>query len=451
MKQVIIIVLSSLANLAIGQVILDPLPDQTIGREGVFSNIVLDNYTANEVFWEVEFVQPSTKDVNPGWQVNSSQFQFEMNITAAVYSKGSLALGGDHLLSVVDGQGTVRSVGSGTEFQDHWIYFLTVYSNTNGEELYFKFFDNAIEQILNGKQSFEFKSNDILGQPDVPYEVIVSNISYILNDGLLSFEIDDPNFIGTEKLAVTARSLSDPADLAMDTIDLTVKDDYTPVLLSIPDQLSNFNEAFEGFDLDDFTTLKDGDEVTYSFDGQLELQVDIDLNHVVTITKPQNWSGAETIIITVTDQSVNAFSSSTTVTFTGKPEDQAPVIADIANQTTGVGGFFESINLSEFVTAGNVEAIKWQVDFITDSVVSAPDWSVNANEFQFNMSMTSTVKSLGERLEGANHKLAAYSATEQKMVGETEAIEVEGGWFFFLTINSNTDKDSIYFLSLIHI
>ena len=88
MKQVIIIVLSSLANLAIGQVILDPLPDQTIGREGVFSNIVLDNYTANEVFWEVEFVQPSTKDVNPGWQVNSSQFQFEMNITAAVYSKG---------------------------------------------------------------------------------------------------------------------------------------------------------------------------------------------------------------------------------------------------------------------------------------------------------------------------------------------------------------------------
>ena len=182
MKQVIIIVLSSLANLAIGQVILDPLPDQTIGREGVFSNIVLDNYTANEVFWEVEFVQPSTKDVNPGWQVNSSQFQFEMNITAAVYSKGSLALGGDHLLSVVDGQGTVRSVGSGTEFQDHWIYFLTVYSNTNGEELYFKFFDNAIEQILNGKQSFEFKSNDILGQPDVPYEVIVSNISYIFND-----------------------------------------------------------------------------------------------------------------------------------------------------------------------------------------------------------------------------------------------------------------------------
>lgn len=445
MRHLLIIILCYLTNISFGQVALDNLPDQVIGRGGTFNDVSLNGFTTSSVFWEVNFLKPEVQDVKPTWTVNSSDFQFEMNITASVVSKATKAVGDSHILAVTDVDGVVRSVGTAIQVQDDWVYFLTVYANSNDEELFFTFFDDSISQILKGKEAFQFESNRVLGEPDNPFIINAVNISFNLDSDLLSFKIEDQCFLGLENILVTARNLDNPNDFATDTITLTVSDDYTPKLENIPNQVINFGENFTDFDLDDHTTLKDSDLLAFSFSGNTELQISINVDNVVSITRPDNWSGNEDITFTVTDQTDNAFGSSNTVSFTGKPEDQAPVITSMSDQTTGVGGFFETILLNDFVTATNIEAVKWDFEFLTDSIVNSPDWAVNTNEFQFDMSVTAEVTSLGKRLSGQSHILAAFSATEKKVVGKTEAIEVNGDWFFFLTINSNTDQDSIYF------
>ncbi|MFT6865691.1 MAG: hypothetical protein ACJA08_000514 [Cyclobacteriaceae bacterium] len=445
MRRILIIFLSFLIKVSYGQVVLVQLPDQEIGLGGAFAPVVLDGFTSSEVFWEVSFLKPESQDAMPTWSVNSSDYQFEMNVTAIVESKGSNAVGDGHLLSVVDDQQVVRSVGSAIQVQDKWIYFLTVYSNQNLEELFFEFFDDAISQVFKSKQRLTFEANRIVGAPDDPYELSVGNIDFKLDDEVLSFEIIDPEFTGSERVVVKARSLIDPIDFDSDTITLTVRDDYTPVLGGIPDQITDFGEGFSSFDLDDFTTLQDSDPIGFSFEGSGLLQMTIDNENIVTVTKPTDWSGVETAIFTVTDQSVYGFSSDQLVLFRGKPQDQAPDILPIDDQTTGIGGFFDTILLEDFIAASNPNDIRWEVAFITDSAVATPDWNVNSSEFQFDMSLTAKVTALGKDLAGQGNMLAAISSTENKVVGMTEAIEVEGDWFYFLTINGDIDNDSIYF------
>ncbi len=445
MRSLAITILCCLAYFSYGQLVLEKLPDQLIGREGSFENVVLSDYVSVESFFEVEFLAPETLDVRPDWDVNGADFQFEMNVTATVKSKGISAVGDSHLLAVMASDGSLRSVGSGIKVENDWVYFLTVYSNTNAENLQFVLFDDSISQIIKGNKSIVFESNKVLGEPDDPYLIEFNNIRFDLQGDALSFFIEDINFIGDENLLITARSLADPVDFQIDTLTLTVSDDYTPQLNGIPNQISNFGDEFTSFDLDDYTQLQDSDPVSFSFSGNNELQVSIDNENLVIISKPDQWSGSETITFTVTDQSDNGFLSSISVNFIGKPQDQAPEIISISDRTTGIGGFFEPILLSDFVVASNPEAIKWSFQFLTDSIVSSPSWTVNENEFQFDMSMTAKVNALGKPLSGLNHKLVAYSSSEDKIVGVTEAIQVNEDWFFFLTINSNTDNDSIYF------
>ncbi|MEO9476296.1 MAG: Ig-like domain-containing protein [Cyclobacteriaceae bacterium] len=445
MRKLLVIAGCCLANMSIGQVTLSDIPTQIIGREGSFSPINLNDYTSNDVFWEAEFAPPEVQDERPSWSVNQNEFQFEMNITATVTSKEVPAVGDGHLLAVTDDQGAIRSVGSAIEVGQKWLYFLTVYGNSNGEALKFTFYDDSVSQILSGPEIFQFTSNQVLGEPDNPHSVSVGNISFEQNDSLLSFELLNPDFIGSEIMAVVARNLENPNDFATGTITLTIADDYTPKLSDIPNQVSSFGEAFSSFDLDNYTTLQDSDPVLFSFSGNQELQILINEDNLVIITKPADWFGEETIIFEAVDQSEHGFSSSQSVKFIGKPEDQPPVISPLVDLVTGVDGFFEPLNLNDYVSSGNPEATKWTIEYITDSTVDVPDWVVNANEFQLDMSVTASVTALGKRLVGPNHKLAAFSATEGKIVGVTEPVEVDGNWLFFLTINGNTEGDSIYF------
>lgn len=444
MKSLLTVIICHLAILSYGQVSLNPIPDQIIGRSGSFESVDLTSLTDEDVFWEVQFLPPHVQDVRPSWTVKSG-YQFEMNVTAIVESKGQNAIGDSHKLAVVDDQGEVRSVGSAIQVAEDWVYFLTVYSNTNEEALKFRFFDDSIQQIIKDPTAIVFRSNSVIGEPDEPYVIKVANISTELMEGTLNFQIEDLDFTGTEKLQVTARSFDDPLDFDIQEFDLTVSSDYAPSIIGITDQVTNFGTDFDSFDLDDYTSLQDSDAVVFSFAGNTELLVEIDNQNVVSVSKPDGWSGSEDIVFTVTDQSDNAFHSSQTVRFTGKPQDQAPDIAVIGDRVTGIGGFFEPINLSQYLTASNPDQVVWDVAFVTDSAVANPNWSVNANQFQFNMSLTASVVSLGKQLSGTAHTLAAYSASENKIVGVTEAVEVDGEWFFFLTINGNTDQDSIYF------
>ncbi|MFY0605456.1 MAG: T9SS type A sorting domain-containing protein [Cyclobacteriaceae bacterium] len=445
MRGIIYTIACCLCLIGFGQVAIESLPDQIIGKEGTFDTVHLAEFTSSEVFWSASFLKTGDEEIAPNWSVNSAGFQFEMSLTATVTSKGIKAVGDSHQLAVVDSEGEVRSVGTAVAVADEWIYFMTVYSNTNQEELFYRFYDDSLSQTLKGAPSFNFTSNAVLGQPDAPVGLSFGNLKLSLVGGALKMDIQDTSFIGTERVLVTARSLADPNDSATDTVSFKVVDDYVPVLVGIPDQIVSFNEEFTSFDLDDYTQLQDSDEITFSFSNNNELELAIDVDNVVTIVKPADWSGEETVKFTVTDVSENSFTSSQNVKFRGKSRDQAPVITSIEDQTTGIRGNFEQINLADFVASSNPESILWDFEFITDSSTAVPDWSFSPNEFQFDMTATIAVNALGKKLVGTEHTVAAFSGKTDQVLGTTNAVLVNDEWLYFLTINNNEDQDSVYF------
>jgi|GEM_PF-2336958 len=435
-----------LTILSYSQVSISQPPDQTIGQGGEFETIQLADVTnASNVFWEATFLKPISEESDPGWSFNAADFQFQMNITASIVSKGDRAIGDSHQLAVFDDQETIRGIASAISVGTDWIYFLTINSNDNGETLSFRFFDDSLKQTLKGQQTFTFSSNQIIGQPDDPLIIDATNFEIGLSENTLDLLIKDPSFVGTERIRLVARSLTNPNDFDADTISFTVIDDFVPILSGISDETTNFDEAFSTFDLDDFTTLPDDDLVAFSFAGNQSLAVAIDEDNMVSVTKPNDWFGTETITFTVTDLTDNAFSSSQQVIFSGKPADQAPVIIHIEDKITGLQGLFETIDLSTFITANNPESITWDYEVITDSTMSAPDWTINAKEFQFNMSATIEASSMGKSLIGDEHIIAAFSGKDHTLIGAANATIVSNEWFYFLTIYNNSSTDSVYF------
>jgi len=100
------------------------------------------------------------------------------------------------------------------------------------------------------------------------------------------------------------------------TIDVTAQND-PPVVGGIPDQTINQGDSFGTFDLDDYVTDVDNTpaEITWVPSGYTDLGVSIDSGtHVVTITIPSNWYGAEDITFTATDP--GSLSDFDTVKFT---------------------------------------------------------------------------------------------------------------------------------------
>lgn len=429
-----------------GQIVLSELPDQTIGRSADFDTIDLSDFvSSDDVFWEIAFLDPNIDDARPAWEVDPSKFQFEMNLTAVVNSKGIETAGDDHLLALIDATGEVRGVSSPQQIGESWVYFMTVYGQENAEVLSFHFFDDSIQQLLGGTQELEFVSNGVVGLPDDPYAVDVGIIEFDLQGSMLNLEIIDTNFFGEENLVISARNLNNPIDLDTDTLKLVIDQNYTPGWVNIPDQIAGFDEQFQSFDLDDFTLLRDADEVVFAVEGFTELAITIDAENIVTIEAPEEWSGSENITFTVVDVTELAFSSRQVVTFGKRGEDQAPVILDIPNQLTGNSGFFAPIDLSQFVEATNLESIEWHISFVTEGTETDPEWEVNPSDFQFNMNMTAQVVSLGVELTGSAHRLAAFSATNDRLIGVAEPLLVGTDWYFFLTIYSDSDNESVYF------
>src|SRR5690606_11585508 len=115
---------------------------------------------------------------------------------------------------------------------------------------------------------------------------------------------------------------SDPA-----TFTVTAVND-APVVSDISDQSIAEGSAFATINLDDYVTDIDNTDaqITWTYSGNTELTVSIDVNRVATITIPtSDWNGSETITFTATDPGLLTDSDPATFTVTAV-KDAADVI-----------------------------------------------------------------------------------------------------------------------------
>jgi hypothetical protein len=150
----------------------------------------------------------------------------------------------------------------------------------------------------------------------------------------ITFKATDPGRLYSQDAAVfTVTSVND-----------------APLVSDIPDQTIAEGETFAAINLDNYVNDVDNPDaqITWTSSGSSQLSVSI-TNRVATISVPNaDWSGSETITFRATDP--GGLFAEDSAAFTVTPVNDAPVVADIPNQTIAEGGSFATIALDDYVS-----------------------------------------------------------------------------------------------------
>ena len=429
---------------------LGSIPVQNAGSNYDFPKIDLRNYLTetdgDNITWSYYFDETSANDPAPTWAVNPGSFSSTMTITAAVTSLGQPGTGGNNLLAAFS-NGTVRGLAKPVYYNNKWLYYLTVYANSAGDTITFRFYDAAARKEIPVDQKILFSINGTYGNPGIPFPLYAGNLRPEINaDGVLTVQRIDPKWAGTERIVFKAQDAGTIHSYWDTTGTLfTVVDDHTPLVKGIPDQAVQRGIPFTPFAVTAYLTELDGDNVNWSYSGNMHLQVTINANGMVTVTAPDTtWTGSEKIIFRVTDQTANVLFSECTANFAVTPKDHPPHLLTIPNQVTGLGGTFTPVMLPSYLQEVDGDSIVWTFSFGASQVTDPePQWTVNASAFEHSMTMTVEVKCLNRYCTGTNQKLAAFAGNELR--GVASPLDFNGRWIYFLTIYAASDGEQLTF------
>ncbi len=426
------------------------IPNQTIGLDGSFQDFNLDSYLIledeNTVSWRYKIQQHTIGTSTPSWSVNPSAYQFSMNVTARIFSQGNTISSGNHLLAAYSGN-ELRGVTQGIILGDSMLFFLMVYSNTSGEQLHFKFYDSIIQEILPVFEKAQFSANAYLGNPSSPLQLNAGHLLYTIdNTHQLHTTILDTTWTGSDSVLFTVNDNGTSHTYAdSDMAVFSILPDHTPHLRGIPNQTIEIGQTFAQFDLNAYLREVDGNGLLVAYSGNTNLSIVINSSRQVTVSPiSSSWTGNETIVFTVTDNTLNAFHSSDTVTFTVEPIDHPPTLNNIPNQTIGLFGSFIPFDLDMYLNEVDGDSIVWTYRYQTNPQHHpAPAWTVNPALYQFSMYITAEVTSRNSVVSNGNNVLGAFVGSELR--GVAQPTFTGGRWLFFITVYSSTESEQLHF------
>ncbi|MCD4817847.1 MAG: right-handed parallel beta-helix repeat-containing protein [Candidatus Cloacimonetes bacterium] len=118
-----------------------------------------------------EFIPIALRDA-PDWSVIPRNFEYTASITTELQFNGIPAETGNYMIGAFAGE-ECRGTATPIAVNDTYLYFLTVYSNTNNEEIEFKVYSVDDDEIIIPENSIQFANDLILGSPSSPYEMNV--------------------------------------------------------------------------------------------------------------------------------------------------------------------------------------------------------------------------------------------------------------------------------------
>ena len=351
-----------------------PIPNQIIGSNGTFATVDLLEYLTeldeDSLSFSVYYGLSVGEDEYPDWSVNSLDYEFSMNAVVSMKSRNEVVEGTDHLLGAIDSNGNIRGVTNGVAYGDGWLYLITIYSNTIGDEINFRFYDNSIQRNIPIQESLSFENDGVLGTPSFPITFNASFVNaQVTPGGLVTFSRTDESWYGTDSLIFEAMdngTLNNYTD--SDTITLTVQGGFAPLL--------------------------DEDEILWRFSGNIDLNVSL-TGSVVYIEVDNSWGGSEDIVFTATDNNAIALASSDTVTFTVIPLDNPPVLSNIPDQAIFIDEEFNSIDLTDYLTELDGDELSWSYRFLSHpSETNNPLWTLVPSNFPYSMNIVAEVEAL---------------------------------------------------------
>lgn len=298
------------------------IPEQTIGIGGKFSDIELDSFLVesdgDSVIWNVFFPESAEPVSAPDLHVQPNDFESSMTATTVIVAHGDTIDAGGHLLGAfVDDD--CRGIASPANVMGKWLYFLTIYSNSDGEKISFKFYDANFQEIFPVAQHLVFHGNAAYGDPVQPYQMDAGLINLTIDSNrVASISSIDSCWTGTEAVQFIARDFGTHHQYAdSQLVRFTVlEDDHNPLVHNIPDQTILQDGQFSPIQLNDYLTELDGDSVIWSAAGFVELSVEITGNVAQISVPAESWFGSEIIIFQASDVTAIGLSDTDTVQFT---------------------------------------------------------------------------------------------------------------------------------------
>lgn len=426
------------------------IPSQTIGGNGGFSEFNLLSYVkesdGDSLSFRYATLPALVTDPQPVWSVNPAAYQLTLTLIVEVTSLGKKVVTTGGKLAAFLGS-EVRGVASPITVGGKQMFFLTVYSNNNGGQISFRYYDETAQRELPVEQKVSFLQNASFGSPDQPYQMYAGYIKIqIAQNHQTTVSVIERTKPFSERIRFFVNDANTIAQLGDSTVtEFSTLQDNTPIVTGIPDQTISGGGSFTEFDLDDYLTEQDGDTVNWNIYGGNILAAQLLNGNRVRISITDTlWAGNEQFIFRATDAGVNGLYSQDTVLFTVLARDNRPIIGNIPDQITGFQGTFNSFDLDSYLTELDGDSVTWRYTVLPpDSTDTSPQWSVNPAEFELTMTMIAKVTSVGLDKDSSHHVLAAWSGSQLR--GVSRAIRVGNEWMYFLTIYSNSNNDPLRF------
>ncbi len=345
--------------------VVDDIPDQTVNQNENFATFDLDPLVAD----------PDNSDSEISWSYsgnNELTVSIDANHVVTVTKPSSDWTGSETITFTATDPG-------GLSDSDPAVF------KTNAPPQVSDIPDQTVNQ---GSGFAQIHLDDYVSDPDNTDEEMTwnysgnSELTVTIENRIATIAIPSSDWYGSETITFTA---TDPGGL-YDSDAAAFKVNARPVADQIPDQSVNQDEEFATFDLD--TLVSDPDntdaELSWSYSGNSALTINIDTNHLVTISKASDWYGSETITFTVTDP--GGLSDNSAAVFSC---NATPVVDDIPDQLLNEGQSFSQIHLDDFVNdpdnsdeqqtwtySGNSELIvSIDANRIATIATPSPDWT----------------------------------------------------------------------------
>jgi hypothetical protein len=108
-----------------------------------------------------------------GWEVDPGDFQYSMTLTGTFeFSDESLTIDASDYFAAFSGNNCCGIIQPGFDNDlQQWIVFLTIFSNTDGNNVNLKFYDTENDTEIAVYDTIAFKVNSIAGNAETPYVI----------------------------------------------------------------------------------------------------------------------------------------------------------------------------------------------------------------------------------------------------------------------------------------
>ncbi|MBU8933230.1 MAG: T9SS type A sorting domain-containing protein [candidate division Zixibacteria bacterium] len=340
--------------------VVTDIPDQTIDEGGSFETITLDDFVSD--------IDNTDEQMTWTFSGNTDLTVVITDRVATISTPASDWSGAETI--------TFKAADPDGLFDENAAIFTVTPADENPPVIT----DIPDQTIAEGGSFATITLDDFVSDADNTDEQMIwtfsgnTDLTVVITDRVATITTPGAEWNGAETITFKAADPDGLFDENAAIFEVTAVND-APVVTDIEDQTIAEGGSFATITLDDFVSDVDNtdEQMTWTYSGNTDLTVDI-TDRVATITTPDaEWSGAETITFKAADPD-GLFDENAAI-FEVTAVNDAPVIADIPDQTIAEGGSFATITLDDFVSdADNTdEQMTWTYSGNTDLTVVITD------------------------------------------------------------------------------